>query len=76
MNGPRAFRPGKPSGPKSSRPVCTAAKSRIRQEINHFADVADTLAELPSPEQVLALHPSPALAERIQFLLAKKNDAA
>ena len=50
-------------------------QSRLRQEINHFADMADTLAELPSPEQVLALHPSPALAERIQFLLAKKNDA-
>jgi len=50
-------------------------QSRIRQEINYFADVADTLAELPSPEQVLALHPSPALAERIQFLLARKNDA-
>ena len=30
---------------------------------------------MPSPEQVLALHPSPALVERIQFLLAKKNDA-
>ena len=51
-------------------------QSRLRQEINHFADMADTLAELPSPEQVLALHPSPALAERIQFLLAKKNKIA
>ena len=49
--------------------------SRTQQEINRLADIADTLAELPSPEQVLALHPSPALAERIEFLLAKKNDA-
>jgi hypothetical protein len=48
-------------------------KSRASQEIHHLADVVDTLAELPSAEEVLALRPSPALAERIDFLLDKKR---
>ena len=48
-------------------------KSRARHELNYLADVVDTLADLPAPEQVLALRPSTALAERISFLLEKKR---
>ena len=50
-------------------------KSRASREIHHLADVVDTLAELPSAEEVLSLHPSPSLAERIDFLLEKKRSA-
>ena len=48
-------------------------RSRARHEIDHLADVVDALADLPSPEEVLALRPSPALADRISFLLEKKH---
>jgi len=44
-----------------------------RAEIHHLADVVETLAGLPSPEEVMSLRPSPALAERIAFLLGKKR---
>src|SRR5438552_4004412 len=47
-------------------------KGRASQEVHHLADVVDMLAELPSAEEVLSLHPSPSLAERIDFLLEKK----
>jgi hypothetical protein len=48
-------------------------KSRASREIHHLADVVDTLAELPSAEEVLALRPSRSLTERINFLLDKKR---
>jgi hypothetical protein len=37
------------------------------------AEVLELLARLPSPEEVLALHPSDALAERAQSLLEKNR---
>src|SRR6266446_7319274 len=49
-------------------------KGRARQEIHHLADVVDTLAELPSAEEVLALRPSPAFSERIELLLEKRRN--
>ena len=48
-------------------------KAEANQEIHHLADLVDTLAELPSPEKVLALRPSPSLAERIDLLMDKKR---
>lgn len=38
-----------------------------------LADLLEALASLPSPEEVLALRPSPALQERIESLLEKKR---
>ena len=49
-------------------------KSRAQHEIHHLADVVDTLAELPSSEEVLALRPSSALSERIAVLLEKTRE--
>jgi len=49
-------------------------KSRVTHEIHHLADIVDTLAELPSPAQVMALRPSPALSERITVLLHKRRN--
>lgn len=48
-------------------------KSRANKEIHHLADIVDTLAELPSPEEVLAMHPSKGLTERTEILLEKKR---
>ena len=42
-------------------------------EIEGVADVLETLAGLPSPEEVLALRPSPSLQERINSLLVKNR---
>lgn len=36
-------------------------------------EVIETLASLPTPQQVLELHPSPQLQERIQTLLEKNR---
>lgn len=44
------------------------------KEIDHLADVVDTLAELPLPEEVLALRPSASLSERTNVLLEKKRN--
>ena len=41
--------------------------------MHHLADVMDILAELPSPEEVMALRPSLSLAKRISFLVEKKR---
>src|SRR5438552_415157 len=49
-------------------------KSRGRHEIYDLADVVDTLAELPSAEEVLAMRPSRVLAERTTVLLGKKRE--
>jgi hypothetical protein len=38
-----------------------------------LADVLETLARLPSPEEVLALRPAPALQARAEELLAKNR---
>jgi hypothetical protein len=38
-----------------------------------IADVLETLAKLPTPEEILALHPSKALQERISTLLEKNR---
>jgi hypothetical protein len=50
-------------------------QSRANKEIHHLADVVDTLAELPSPEEVLAMRPSAALSQRTKILFEKKRDA-
>ena len=39
-----------------------------------LSDVLEILAHLPSPSEVLALRPSPALQERIDALLAKNRN--
>jgi hypothetical protein len=39
-----------------------------------LADVLETLARLPAPEEVLALRPSPALQDHIDALLAKQRN--
>jgi hypothetical protein len=39
-----------------------------------MSDLIETLARLPSPDEVLALRPSPALQERIEELLARNRD--
>src|SRR5882762_8192283 len=49
-------------------------KGKASQEIHHLADVVDTLAELPSPEEVLGLRPSPSLSQRTGDLLEKKRN--
>lgn len=38
-----------------------------------LGDVLETLARLPSPEEVLALRPSPALQARVEELLARNR---
>ena len=40
-----------------------------------LSDVLELLAHLPSPEEVLALRPSPALQSRIEELLEKNRSA-
>lgn len=37
------------------------------------AEVLEALASLPTPEEVLALHPAPVLEERVQALLEKNR---
>lgn len=39
-----------------------------------LGDVLETLARLPSPQEILALRPSPALQERISALVAKQRN--
>jgi hypothetical protein len=46
-------------------------RGRITHEIQELDDVMELLAGLPSPDEVLSLHPSPALAERTTALLQK-----
>ena len=43
-------------------------------EVEELEDVVEMLAGLPSPEEVLALHPSARLAERTAALLEKNRD--
>jgi hypothetical protein len=38
-----------------------------------LGDVLETLASLPSPQEILALRPSPALQERISTLVEKQR---
>jgi len=39
-----------------------------------LSDVLETLAQLPSPQEILALRPSPALQERISTLVDKQRN--
>jgi hypothetical protein len=48
-------------------------QGRKAGEIQALDDVIDTLADLPSAQEVLALHPSQQLAERITVLLEKNR---
>jgi hypothetical protein len=41
-----------------------------------LADVLETLARLPSPQEVLALRPSPELQDRLQQLLEKNRTSS
>lgn len=44
-----------------------------RNEFHDFEDVITTLANLPTPEEVLAIRPSPELQSRIDELLEKSK---
>src|SRR5438477_7299145 len=46
-----------------------------RPEYDGMADVLETLARLPTPDEILDLRPSPALDARIDALLAKNRTA-
>ncbi len=48
-------------------------EAREQLQFDGAADVLDFLAVLPSPEEVLALRPSPALQSRIDTLLEKNR---
>jgi len=48
-------------------------EAREQLQFDGAADVLDFLAVLPSPEEVLALRPSPALQSRIDSLLEKNR---
>jgi hypothetical protein len=50
-------------------------KARAGAGFTGLADVLETLASLPTPEEVLALRPSPALQERIEELLEKDRSS-
>ncbi len=50
-------------------------QGRKTGEIQALDDVIETLADLPSAQEVLALHPSSQLAERTAVLLGKKHQA-
>ena len=49
-------------------------RGRKTREVGELEDVVEMLAGLPSPEEVLALHPSARLAERTAALLEKIRD--
>ena len=46
-----------------------------RGEVEQFTDVAEALANLPSPAEVLAMRPSEQLAERTEALLRKSKES-
>jgi hypothetical protein len=45
--------------------------ARQESSFSGLTDILETLASLPTPEQVLALRPSALLEERIEYLLEK-----
>lgn len=47
---------------------------RLLNQIAGWNDVLDVLSSLPTPEEVLALRPTPARSRRIRSLLAKLKD--
>ena len=49
-------------------------RGRRTSEIQELEEVLETLAGLPSPEEVLALHPSAQLSERTSALLEKNQN--
>lgn len=67
-----------PKGDSEIVAVLSAGLHRLRDsqrgEIQQLSDVAETLAGLPSPQEVLALRPSAQLAERTEALLAKNRE--
>lgn len=48
-------------------------KARTEPGYNGISQVFETLAALPTPEEVLALRPAPPLQERIEVLLEKSR---
>jgi hypothetical protein len=46
-----------------------------KREISDLRDVAEMLAGLPSPEEILAMHPSKALTNRAAVLLEKSKSS-
>lgn len=58
--------------------VFTAGLERLRDaqrgEVQQLSDIVETLAGLPSPQEVMALRPSAQLAERTDRLLAKNRE--
>jgi hypothetical protein len=50
-----------------------AWSARGQSGFSGLNDVLETLASLPTPEEILALRPSPALQERIEELLEKNQ---
>lgn len=46
-----------------------------KPEFDGMADVFETLARLPGPDEILALRPAAALQERIETLLEKNRGA-
>jgi hypothetical protein len=48
-------------------------KERDGASFSGFADVLEKLASLPSPEEILALRPTPALEERLEELVEKSH---
>ncbi|MBL9151004.1 MAG: hypothetical protein JNK37_00880 [Verrucomicrobiales bacterium] len=57
--------------------VLTAGLRHLRRaesgEISDFLDIAEMLAGMPSPQEILAIHPSEALSTRSAFLLEKSK---
>ena len=51
-------------------------KGKKSREFQDLTDVTEALAELPTPQEVLAMRPSPVLAQRTSELLEKSKSQA
>jgi hypothetical protein len=51
-----------------------AWQARSEGRFSGLADILEALASLPTPEEILALRPSPALEERVDELLEKNSN--
>ena len=49
-------------------------KAPVAGQFHGLAQVLEKLAALPSPQEVMALRPTPELNDRIRFLLQKNRD--
>src|SRR5262249_12727183 len=67
----RRLRPVEKDLPQILELGIRAWNARAGSGFSGLTDVLETLASLPTPEEVLALRPSPALQERIEALLEK-----